>query len=72
MTIFASRMARYHTARSLTEYLSEVGVGVLPWPAHSPDLHPIKHIWHSLKRRVRARIPAPTTLRELKAAMVEE
>lgn len=64
--------ARCHTARLVNEYLNEVGVPVLPWPAQSPDLNPIEHIWDNLKRRVRARLPAPTTLGELKRAVVEE
>lgn len=64
--------ARCHTARSVTQYLDEVGIQVLPWPARSPDLNPIEHIWDNLKRRVRARVPAPTTLGELKTAAVEE
>lgn len=42
--------ARCHTARSVTQYLNEVGIQVLPWPARSPDLKPIEHIWDNLKR----------------------
>lgn len=64
--------ARCHTARAVTDYLNEVGIQVLPWPARSPDLNPIEHVWDNLKRRVRVRVPAPTTLGELKTAVIEE
>lgn len=64
--------ARCHVASSVTQYLHEVGIQTLSWPARSPDLNPIEHIWDNLKRRVRARSPVPTTLGELKTAVVEE
>lgn len=64
--------ARCHTSHATTEYLEEVGIATLDWPALSPDLNPIEHVWDELKRRVRSRNPAPSTVNELKSALIEE
>lgn len=64
--------ARPHVARITTDYLEEVGIRVMSWPARSPDLNPIEHMWDTLKQKVRARNPVPTTLGELETAIREE
>ena len=61
-----------HTARSVHDFLQDRNVSVLPWPAKSPDLNPIKHVWDLLDRRVRARAIPPRNVRELAGALVEE
>lgn len=64
--------ARPHTAASVRQYLQDVGIRTMDWPARSPDLNPIEHLWDQLKRKVRARNPAPATRSDLQAALSEE
>jgi hypothetical protein len=44
----------------------------LPWPALSPDLKLIKHLWDELGRRVRNGLNPPETLDELRRALIQE
>ncbi|GFS58259.1 transposable element Tcb2 transposase [Trichonephila clavipes] len=61
--IFQQDNARPHTAKMSQDYIRTVTI--LPWPARSPDLSPIKHIWDHLGRRVEQ----PTSLNELVARL---
>ncbi len=42
--IFQQDLAPAHTAKSTKSWLNDHGVGVLDWPANSPDLNPIENI----------------------------
>ncbi|GFV88340.1 transposable element Tcb2 transposase [Trichonephila clavipes] len=61
--IFQQDNAQSHTARVSQDCLRTVTT--LPWPARSPHLSPIEHIWDHLGRRV----GHPTSLNELEARL---
>ncbi|GFW47163.1 DDE_3 domain-containing protein [Trichonephila clavipes] len=44
----------------------------MDWPAYSPDLNPLEHVWDMLSRRIAARQPPPTCLPELRRALLDE
>lgn len=70
--IFMHDNSRPHTARVAQDYLNDVGMHPMMWPARSPDLNPIEHAWDKLGRRVRQRDSPAITFPELKRALVEE
>ncbi len=55
--IFQQDLAPAHTAKSTKSWLNDYGVGVLDWPANSPDLSPIENLWCIVKRKMRNKIP---------------
>ena len=64
--------ATSHTARSVHDFLQARYVSVLPWPAKSPDLNLVEHVWDLFDRRGRARAIPPRNVWELAGALVEE
>ena len=48
--------ARPHRARDETHFYLHHNITNLDWPANSPDLSSIKHLWDELQRKLRPRL----------------
>lgn len=64
--------ARPHRARVVDRFLEQETIVRMEWPARSPDLNPIEHVWNMLQVALSRRPAQPTTLQELGNALVEE
>lgn len=49
-----------HTEQDLTHYLEMK----LPWPAMSPNMNPIEHIWDCMDRQLQCLVNSPDTLHQ--------
>ncbi|CAG8552579.1 13649_t:CDS:2 [Ambispora gerdemannii] len=66
----ATDNARPHISNIINNFLKENKVRVLGWPAQSPDLNPIKNLWHKVKNALR-RKPNPSNLVDLERLVQE-
>ncbi len=64
--------ARPHVAGICTQFLEADNIPVLVWPAYSPDMSPIEHVWDALDRCIRQRVPVPANIQQLHTAIEEE
>ncbi len=55
--IFQQDLAPAHSTKSTKSWLNDHGVGVLDWPANSPDLNPIENLCGIVKRKMRSKRP---------------
>jgi transposase len=68
---FQDDNAPVHTAGVVIQWKEANLISSLPWPAQSPDLNPIEHVWDQLEKAIRKRNP-PKNTNELVSFLMEE
>ncbi|KAL7863205.1 hypothetical protein SRHO_G00121890 [Serrasalmus rhombeus] len=63
--------ARPNVAGVCQQFLQDEGIEAMDWPARSPDLNPIEHIWDIMSRSIHQRHVAPQTVQEFADALVQ-
>ncbi|GFX08914.1 retrovirus-related Pol polyprotein from transposon 17.6 [Trichonephila clavipes] len=69
--IFMDGNAQPHRTLAVEELL-ERDITRMDWPAYSPDLNPIEHVWDALGRRIAARLHHPENTQQFKQKLIEE
>ncbi|GFV95996.1 transposable element Tcb2 transposase [Trichonephila clavipes] len=70
--IFMDANARPHRTLAVEELLEREDITRMDWPAYSPDLNPIEHVWDALGRRTAARLHHPENTQQLRRMLIEE
>ncbi|GFU34662.1 transposable element Tcb2 transposase [Trichonephila clavipes] len=70
--LFMDDNAPCHRTVAAEQLLESEDIESMDWPARSPDLNPIEHVWDFLGRRLAARTLTPVTIRELRLALQDE
>ncbi|GFU76537.1 transposable element Tcb1 transposase [Trichonephila clavipes] len=70
--LFMDDNAPCHRTVAAKQLLENEDIERMDWPARSPDLNPIEHVWDFLGRRLAARTLPPVTIRELRLALQDE
>ncbi|GFU63377.1 transposable element Tcb2 transposase [Trichonephila clavipes] len=70
--LFMDDNAPCHRTVAAEQLLESEDIERMDWPARSPDLNTIEHVWDFLGRRLAARTLPPVTIRELRLALQDE
>jgi transposase len=61
-----------HTSKRAAKWFEDNNIEVMSWPAQSPDINPIEHLWMHLKKELRKHSTPPRGVHELWERVVEE
>ncbi|GFY21730.1 transposable element Tcb1 transposase [Trichonephila clavipes] len=70
--LFMDYNALPHRAKIVDECLQSEDSTRMDWPAYSPDLNLIEHVWDMLGRRIATHQSPLTCLPELRRALIDE
>ncbi|GBO26489.1 hypothetical protein AVEN_140022-1 [Araneus ventricosus] len=64
--------ARPHRARIVDNFLFDKGLLRMDWPAYSPDMSPVEHVWDILGRKVAGSLSPPGTIPQLEISLLQK
>ncbi|GFV41271.1 DDE_3 domain-containing protein [Trichonephila clavipes] len=70
--LFMDDNAPCHRTVADEQHLESEDIERMDWPARSPNLNPIEHVWDFLGRRLAASTLPPVTIRELRLVLQDE
>ncbi|GFU63595.1 transposable element Tcb2 transposase [Trichonephila clavipes] len=70
--LFMDDNAPCHRTVAAEQLLESEDIERMDWPARSPDLNPIEHVWDFLGRLLAAPTLPPVTIQELRLALQDE
>ena len=65
--IHTSENLKRNPGKTVKQLLADRGIQLVDWPANSPDLNPVEHVWAMLNRSVKLRLRRMTKLPKNKA-----
>jgi hypothetical protein len=70
--MFMDDNAMPHRAWIVQHFLQQEAVQTIPWPAMSPGINPIEHVWDFIGRKINQRNPKCQNIDELRTVILQE